>query len=97
MTLVLPLDAPARTPGGHGLLEALPRIYQVTPDIPDRRRATKQTEVRPAGRQPQKESARRRSRPSRPRRTTPTARIKTASLETRAGGDTRTPRSTSTG
>src|SRR5829696_3549796 len=27
--------------GGHGLLEAVPRIYQVTPDIPDRRRATK--------------------------------------------------------
>ena len=37
-----------RTAGGHGLLEALPRIYQVTPDIPDRRRATKQTEVRPS-------------------------------------------------
>ena len=30
-----------RTAGGHGLLEAVPRIYQVTPDIPDRRRATK--------------------------------------------------------
>jgi hypothetical protein len=26
---------------------AVPRIYQVTPDIPDRRRATKQKEVRP--------------------------------------------------
>jgi hypothetical protein len=36
-----------RTPGRHGLLEAVPRIYQVTPDIPDRRRATKQKEVRP--------------------------------------------------
>src|SRR5215211_55920 len=34
-------------PGGHGLLEATPRIYQVTPEIPDRRRATKQKEVRP--------------------------------------------------
>jgi hypothetical protein len=29
------------------LLEAVPRIYQVTPDIPDRRRATKQEQVRP--------------------------------------------------
>jgi hypothetical protein len=29
------------------LLEAVPRIYQVTPDIPDRRRATKQKQVRP--------------------------------------------------
>jgi hypothetical protein len=29
------------------LLEAMPRIYQVTPDVPDRRRATKQNEVRP--------------------------------------------------
>jgi hypothetical protein len=25
----------------------VPRIYQVTPDIPDRRRATKQEQVRP--------------------------------------------------
>ena len=37
------------TPGGHGLLGALPRSYQVTPDIPDRRRATQQKEVRPTG------------------------------------------------
>ena len=37
-----PLFHERRTPGGHGLLEAVPRIYQVTPDIPDRRRATKQ-------------------------------------------------------
>src|SRR4029453_12325597 len=36
-----------RTPGGHGSLEAVPRIYQVTPNIPDRRRATKQEQVRP--------------------------------------------------
>ena len=28
---------------------ALPRSYQVTPDIPDRRRATQQKEVRPTG------------------------------------------------
>ena len=38
----------------------MPRSYQVTPDIPDRRRATQQKEVRPdPGRQPQRESARR--------------------------------------
>jgi hypothetical protein len=49
-----PLPPQRRTPGGHGLLEPVPRIYQVTPDIPDRRRATKQTKVRPShGRQPQ--------------------------------------------
>jgi hypothetical protein len=48
MTFVLLLILQGRTPGGHGLLEALPRIYQVTPDIPDRRRATKQKEVRPS-------------------------------------------------
>jgi hypothetical protein len=29
------------------LLEPTPRIYQLTPDIPDRRRATKQEQVRP--------------------------------------------------
>src|SRR5215211_3491149 len=65
-----------------GLREAVPRIYQVTPDIPDRRRATKQKEVRPLpGRQPQRESARRRSGTSLQRRTSPTSRITTASLE----------------
>src|SRR3954471_480662 len=47
MTLVLLLIRQGRTSGGHGLLEAKPRIYQVTPDIPDRRRATQQKEVRP--------------------------------------------------
>jgi hypothetical protein len=31
------------------LLRARPRSFQVTPDIPDRRRATQQKEVRPAG------------------------------------------------
>jgi hypothetical protein len=41
------------------LLRALPRSYQVTPDIPDRRRATQQQKVTPAGRQPQTETARR--------------------------------------
>ena len=50
------------TSGGHGLLGALPRSYQVTPDIPDRRRATQRKVVRPNGRQPERESARRRSR-----------------------------------
>src|SRR3954451_16188548 len=47
MALLLLLISQGRTPGGHGLLEAVPRIDQVTPDIPDRRRATKQEQVRP--------------------------------------------------
>src|SRR3954451_23921993 len=84
MTLVLLCDC-RWTAGGHGLLRALPRSYQGTPDIPDRRRATKQKEVRPAGRQPQRESARRRSGPSSQRRTSPTPRITTASLEALGG------------
>jgi hypothetical protein len=50
MALVLLFEIQGRTSGGHGLLEAVPRIYQVTPDIPDRRRATKQKEVRPLAR-----------------------------------------------
>src|ERR671928_973920 len=80
MTLVLLLMLQARTSGGHGLLEALPRIYQVTPDIPDRRRATKQTEVRPHPADSLKESQlAARSGPSPPRRTSPTRRIETAS------------------
>src|ERR671911_1815858 len=61
-TIIRPvlLFRPSWTPGGHGLLGAVPRSYQVTPEIPDRRRATQQKEVRPdSGRQPQKESARR--------------------------------------
>ena len=52
-----PFTSGCWTPGGQGLLRALPRSYQVTPDIPDRRRATQQKEVRPTGRQPQRESA----------------------------------------
>src|SRR6185436_3234511 len=36
-----------RTAGGHGLLEAVSRIYQFTPGIPDRRRATRPEHVRP--------------------------------------------------
>jgi hypothetical protein len=64
------------------LLEAVPRIYQVTPDIPDRRRATKQKEVRPSPADSLKESQlAARSGPSPPRRTSPTTRIETASLE----------------
>src|SRR3954462_6793862 len=47
MALLLLLISQGRTPGGHGLREAVPRIYQVTPDIPGRRRATKQEQVRP--------------------------------------------------
>src|SRR3954465_11020451 len=81
MTLVLLLMLQERTTGGHGLIEAVPRIYQVTPDIPDRRRATQQTEVRPSPADTLKESQlAARSGPSPPRRTSPTTRIQTASL-----------------
>src|SRR5215212_6835467 len=74
MTLVL-LLMQGRTSGGHGLLEAVPRIHQVTPDIPDRRRATKQKEVRPSPADSLKESQlAARSGPSPPRRTSPTPR-----------------------
>ena len=70
------------TPGGHRLLGAMPRSYQVTPDIPDRRRATQPTEVRPLGADSHKESQlAARSGPSPRRRTSPTARIQTASHE----------------
>src|SRR5829696_6924214 len=80
MTLVLLLMLQGRTSGGHGLLEATPRIYQVTPDIPDRRRATKQKEVRPSPADSLKESQlAARSGPSPPRRTTPTSPMRTAS------------------
>src|SRR3954465_13121387 len=47
----------------------------------DRRRATKQRDSGPARRQPQGESARRRSGPLPPRRTSPTLEIRTASLD----------------
>src|ERR671921_2207695 len=81
MALVL-LHRQRRTPGGHGLLEALPRIYQVTPEVPDRRRATKQKEVRPSPADSLKESQlAARSGPSPPRRTSPTGGMRTASLE----------------
>src|SRR4051794_40404922 len=81
MTLVLLSILQRRTSGGHGLLKALPRIYQVTPDIPDRRRATKQKEVRPYPADSLRESQlAARSGPSPPRRTSPTTRITTASL-----------------
>src|SRR3954449_11024263 len=77
MTVVLLLILQGRTSGGHGLLEAVPRIYQVTPDIPDRRRATKQKEVRPSPADSLKKSQlAARSGPSPPRRTTPTAESK---------------------
>src|SRR5918992_1678923 len=81
MALVL-LHRQRWTPGGHGLLEALPRIYQVTPEVPDRRRATKQKEVRPSPADSLKESQlAARSGPSPPRRTSPTAGMRTASLQ----------------
>src|SRR5215213_892821 len=70
-----------RTSGGHGLLEAVPRIHQVTPDIPDRRRATKHKKVRPSTADSLNQSQlAARSRPSPPRRTSPTKRNQTASL-----------------
>src|SRR3954463_2454359 len=85
MTLVLLSILQGRTPGGHGLLEAVPRIYQVTPDIPDRRRATKQKEVRPSPADSLKESQlAARSGPSPPRRTSPTSPMRTASLRAAA-------------
>src|SRR5919112_4102395 len=84
MALVL-LHRQRWTPGGHGLLEALPRIYQVTPEVPDRRRATQQKEVRPSPADSLKESQlAARSGPSPRRRTSPTWRIQTASLEAAA-------------
>ena len=71
-------------PGGHGLLGAVPRSYQVTPGHP--RPATSDTAKasQAQGRQPESESARRRSGPSPQRRTSPTTRIKTASLKSGA-------------
>src|SRR3954469_903037 len=74
MTLVLLLMLQGRTSGGHGLLKAVPRIYQVTPDIPDRRRATKQKKSGPSPAASLKESrlaARAGTAP--PRRTSPTS------------------------
>src|SRR3954463_11693506 len=82
MTLVLLLILQGRTSGGHGLLEAVPRIYQVTPDLPDRRRATKQKEVRPSPADSLNESQlAARSGPAPSRRTSPTSPIRTASLD----------------
>src|SRR5215203_3606740 len=88
MVLVLLLIPWGRTSGGHGLLEAVPRIYQVTPDIPDRRRATQQdgsqtTDLADSLKESQLAA---RSGPSPPRRTSPTTRITTASLEATLGG-----------
>src|SRR3954447_14417426 len=63
----------------------MPRIYQVTPDIPDRRRATQQKEVRPSPADSLKESqlaARSGTSPS--RRTSPTSPMRTASLDATA-------------
>src|SRR5829696_9001935 len=83
MVLVLLLIPWGRTAGGHGLLEAVPRIYQVTPDIPDRRRATQQdgsqtTDLADSLKESQLAA---RSGPPPPRRTSPTTRITTASLK----------------
>ena len=78
------------TAGGHGLLGARPRSYQVTPDIPDRRRATQQKGSQAqTGRQPQRESARRPVGTIPQRRTSPRSRITTASLNPSASGTRR--------
>ena len=50
------------TPGGHGLLGRCHAPIKSRQDIRDRRRATQRKAVRPDGRQPESESARRRSR-----------------------------------
>jgi hypothetical protein len=68
------------TPGGHGLLRALPRSYQVTPDIPDRRRATQQKEVRPPADSIKESQLAAGPGPSPRHRTSPTPAITTASL-----------------
>src|SRR3954469_20097130 len=74
MTLVLLLMLQGRTSGGHGLLKAVPRIYQVTPDIPDRRRATKQKKSGPSPADSLNESQlAARTGTSPPRRTSPTS------------------------
>jgi hypothetical protein len=78
-----PLEAQGRTSGGHGLLEAVPRIDQVTPDIPDRRRATQQKESQALARADSLHESQLAARSGRspPRRTSPTSRIQTASLD----------------
>src|SRR3954453_15646260 len=47
MVLVPPSPRWRRTAGGHGLLEAVPRIYQVTPESPAGDERHNRTEVRP--------------------------------------------------
>src|SRR5919201_199000 len=84
MALVLLHDRDGRL-ADTACCEGLPRIYQVTPEVPDRRRATKQKEVRPSPADSLKESQlAARSGPSPPRRTSPTSPITTASLKAAA-------------
>ena len=70
------------TPGGHGLLGALPRSYQVTPRHPRPATSdtTKGSQATPADSLKESQLAAR-SGPSPRRRTSPTHRIETASLE----------------
>src|SRR4051794_14919593 len=49
------------TPGGHGLLRALPPPYQAPPHTPDRRRATQQKVASPNAQHPKREPPPRRS------------------------------------
>src|SRR3954454_4171466 len=76
------------TPGGHGLLRALPRSYQVTPDIPGPATSdtTKGSQATPADSLKESQLAAGPG-PSPRHRTSPTPRITTASLETVAGKD----------
>src|SRR4051812_39981786 len=88
MTLVLLLMLQGRTSGGHGLLEAVPRIYQVTPTSPtgDERQNKRKSGPAPADSLKESQLAAR-SGPSPPRRTSPTTRIQTASLNATASAD----------
>ena len=83
------------TPGGHGLLWALPRSYQVTPDDPDRRRATQRKVVRPKRADSLKESQLAAGPGPSPRRRTSPTPITTASLEAAQSDKRRSRRSCS--
>jgi hypothetical protein len=81
------------TSGGQGLLGALPRSYQVTPNIPTGEERHNKRKSDPTGRQPQRESqlaARSRTSPERP--DISERRIETASLKATAPSPTSTAR-----
>src|SRR3954449_11364974 len=84
MVFVLLLILQERTTGGHGLLEALPRIKsrQTSPTGDERQNKTRSGPC-PADSLNESQLAAR-SGPSPPRRTSPTSRITTASLDATA-------------